>query len=169
MISFNFLVSLCLILITNIVINGFKRINQVQHHRKLFNSNQQSYGEINSSTSQITTNIDTLINSGLEQTPGFVSSKPISTNAQSRKEIAKLVVGGAILWLTLNIKIKDIMEKLNASVNSNDKQNVRQSRVVMSNGIEYIDSVTTNNEQQTFPINLNDEFIVNAKLFYNGL
>lgn len=52
-------------------------------------------------------------NKGLINSPGFVNTMPVSTNGQSRKELAKLVVSAAVIYLSLNIRFKEMSEKLN--------------------------------------------------------
>jgi uncharacterized membrane protein len=52
-------------------------------------------------------------NKGLINSPGFVNTMPVSTNGQSRKELAKLVVSAAVVYLSLNIRFKEMSEKMN--------------------------------------------------------
>ena len=115
------------------------------------------------------------LNKGLVGSPGFISSIPISTQAQSRKELAKMVVAAAVLYLSLNIRMKEMVDKLDYSNKSDgDVNNGRP--IIMPNGIQYTDlaPVIANREPSVLSeINVlpqrGDEMILLAKLFYNGL
>jgi FKBP-type peptidyl-prolyl cis-trans isomerase len=113
------------------------------------------------------------LNKGLIGTPGFISSVPISTQAQSRKELAKIVVSAAVLYLSLNIRMKEIVGKLDYSDKSEPGAN-SDTPVIMSTGIQYTDSAPmlagndVTDASDLIP-RRGDEMILQAKLFYNGL
>ena len=115
------------------------------------------------------------LNKGLVGSPGFVSSVPISTQAQSRKELAKMVVSAAVLYLSLNIRMKEMTEKLDYR-GKNEKESNNDIPIIMPNGIQYTDlSPVINNSEQNVLSEFNiepargDEMILLAKLYYNGL
>ena len=113
------------------------------------------------------------LNKGLVGTPGFISSVPVSTQAQSRKELAKIVVSAAVLYLSLNIRMKEIVGKLDYSDKSEPGAN-SDTPVIMSTGIQYTDSAPmlagndVTDASDLIP-RRGDEMILQAKLFYNGL
>jgi FKBP-type peptidyl-prolyl cis-trans isomerase len=150
---------------------------------RLLSSNEDYYNLLNRNemaVSSVTSSLNPYeieeLNKGLVGSPGFVSSVPISTQAQSRKELAKMVVSAAVLYLSLNIRIKEMADKLDYS-NKVDAAKNNGAPVIMSNGIQYTDMVpivtksgeNLLSEEAGLAPKRGDEMILMAKLFYNGL
>ena len=141
---------------------------------ELLNRNQLSNSDVAVTSSLNPFEIEQL-NKGLVGSPGFISSVPISTQAQSRKELAKLVVGAAVLYLSLNIRMKEMVDKLDYS-NKVDSNINNGNPIIMPNGIQYTDLapvISTAEPNVLSEMNVTpqrgDEMILLAKLFYNGL
>lgn len=141
---------------------------------ELLNRNEMASATVTSSLNPY--EIDEL-NKGLVGSPGFVSSVPISTQAQSRKELAKMVVSAAVLYLSLNIRMKEMVDKLDYSNKVDAANSNNGAPIIMSNGIQYSDLTPVINksdrgvltEESTVAPKRGDEMILLAKLFYNGL
>jgi hypothetical protein len=86
--------------------------------------------------------------------------------------MAKIIVSTAVLWLTLNIKVKEIFSRLGASEARPDDMSsafgTLDSGIQYSDRVESADNVVRNINDQPLPES-GDVVIVVAKLFYNGL
>lgn len=144
-----------------------------EDYYNLLNRNEMATNSVTSSLNPY--EIDEL-NKGLIGSPGFVSSVPISTQAQSRKELAKIVVSAAVLYLSLNIRMKEMADKFDYSKKVDAARN-NMAPTIMSNGIQYTDlqptvSKSDSNiltEESIAAPKRGDEMMLLAKLFYNGL
>lgn len=149
------------------------RMSANEDYYNLLNRNEMATNSVTSSLNPY--EIDEL-NKGLIGSPGFVSSVPISTQAQSRKELAKIVVSAAVLYLSLNIRMKEMADKFDYSKKVDAARN-NMAPTIMSNGIQYTDlqptvSKSDSNiltEESIAAPKRGDEMMLLAKLFYNGL
>lgn len=115
-------------------------------------------------------------NKGLVNSPGFVNTMPVSTNAQSRKELAKLVVSAAVIYLSLNIRFKEMQDKVNYQKKTQGTAIDNGSPIIMPNGIQYIDifPIIMKGELEEDLLDNSsvpkrgDEMVLLAKLYYNG-
>jgi hypothetical protein len=95
---------------------------------------------------------------------------PTSTADRSRIELAKLVVSTAVLWLTINVKVKDFWDKLKlgkGDQGSTDAATGESGPVLMANGVQYTDYYEQSSE--VYEPEVGDEVVVVMKLFFNGL
>ena len=169
--------------VSNNRVNAFTSSRKHSSKTTLFDDRSDYYELLN--RNENTANIATVtssinpfeieqLNKGLVGSPGFSSSVPISTQAQSRKELAKMVVSAAVLYLSLNIRMKEMVDKLDYSKKIENSNTGKP--IIMSNGIQYTDfafvidktEVNVLSEINAVP-QRGDEMILLAKLFYNGL
>lgn len=92
---------------------------------------------------------------------------PISTADRSRIELAKLVVSTAVIWLTINVKVKDLWGKLKLG-KSEQGSTGEPGSVLLANGIQYTDYYELSSGGYDEP-RIGDDVVVVMKLFFNGL
>lgn len=98
-----------------------------------------------------------------------MSEAPVNTQTLARKEMAQIVVSAAVLYLSLNIRFTEFLDKLDYK-----NQDEIDIPLIMPNGIQYTDFApivpgqNTNSNSNITP-NRGDEMILLAKLYYNGL
>jgi FKBP-type peptidyl-prolyl cis-trans isomerase len=91
--------------------------------------------------------------------PGETSSQPSSTNDNSKIELAKFIIGSAIFYLTLQLKIEKAFAKYYPK-----SENLDATEKLVT-GIDFRDIIVGNGQ----PLRINDKFQAELKLFYNGL
>lgn len=96
--------------------------------------------------------------------PGHSSSFPVSVSGASRIELGRIILGIAVFWLTLKLKVKEVAESVASQGGSGAGVGAVSKIVALPGGVKYQDSEVGNDA----PV-LGDLLVLEGKVLYNGL
>lgn len=97
--------------------------------------------------------------------PGHSSSFPVSVSGASRIELGRIILGIAVFWLTLKLKVKEVADSVASQQGGSGAGVGAVSKIVaLPGGVKYQDSDVGNDA----PV-LGDLLVLEGKVLYNGL